>query len=114
MGTIDRQTADTLFEISKRFACEDTPEVKQMILDINAQVPEAAKGLHEEKMCIRDSYLTIPQSLQPCLVKPSEQIMKAAALLPRNLLNTPTKNPSLKIPDSPLARCREDVYKRQL
>lgn len=52
MGNIDRQTADKLFEISKRFACEDTPEVKQMILDINAQVPEEAKRLHRDSIII--------------------------------------------------------------
>jgi len=41
-----------IFEISKRFACEDTPEVKQMILAINASVSDEARQLNKESIII--------------------------------------------------------------
>lgn len=41
-----------IYEISKKFACEDTPEVKEMILKINAGVSEEAKKLNQESIII--------------------------------------------------------------
>ena len=48
----EEQKYQRIFEISKKFACEDTPEVKQMILDINANVSDEAKRINKDAIII--------------------------------------------------------------
>lgn len=48
----EEQKFKEIFEISKKFACEDTPEVKNMILAINAGVSREAKRIQEESIII--------------------------------------------------------------
>ena len=48
----EEQKYQRIFEISKKFACEDTLEVKQMILDINANVSDEAKRINKDAIII--------------------------------------------------------------
>lgn len=41
-----------IYEIAKKFACEDTSEVKEMILDINSKVSDEAKQINKESIII--------------------------------------------------------------
>ncbi len=48
----DEQIFEEIFEISRVQACEDNPEIKRMILEINEKVSDEAKKLHEESIVI--------------------------------------------------------------